>query len=136
MVACAASEVLKFKEGICFAKSHLLAAFLRYLGIPAGFCYQKLLFDDVTRSRLVLHGLNAIYLKSLEKWIRVDARGNKKGVDAEFLIEGEKLAFQVRKELGEVDFPVIYAEPNKKVVNVLKNSANLDELVNNLPSDL
>ena len=33
-VPCTASEVLETGHGICFAKSHLLAALLRYKGIP------------------------------------------------------------------------------------------------------
>lgn len=33
-----ASEVLRYKEGICYAKSMLLAALLRSQGIPTGFC--------------------------------------------------------------------------------------------------
>lgn len=49
-VSCSASEVLKIGHGICFAKSHLLAALLRYKGIPTGFCYQKLILDDETPS--------------------------------------------------------------------------------------
>ena len=39
IVTCTASEVLKAGTGICFAKSHLLAALLRANGIPCGFCY-------------------------------------------------------------------------------------------------
>lgn len=45
-VTCKASEVLSAKEGICFAKAHLLAAILRCNLIPAGFCYQRLILDD------------------------------------------------------------------------------------------
>ncbi|TAE50906.1 MAG: transglutaminase family protein, partial [Oscillatoriales cyanobacterium] len=45
-VTCRASDVLKHKTGYCFAKSHLLAALLRANNIPAGFCYQRLSFDD------------------------------------------------------------------------------------------
>ena len=41
-VTCKASEVLEFGHGICCAKSHLLAAMLRFFGVPTGFCYQKL----------------------------------------------------------------------------------------------
>ena len=36
-----AKEVLRDREGVCFAKSHLLASLLRGMGIPAGFCYQQ-----------------------------------------------------------------------------------------------
>lgn len=52
-ITCAASEVLEAGHGICFAKSHLLAALLRCRGIPAGFCYQKILIEDKTASVLV-----------------------------------------------------------------------------------
>jgi transglutaminase-like putative cysteine protease len=34
-----ASDVLRERNGICHAKSHLLAALLRARGIPTGFCY-------------------------------------------------------------------------------------------------
>jgi len=131
-----ASDVLRYKEGVCYAKSHLLAAILRCLKIPTGFCYQKLILDDETNPKLMLHGLNAIYLKSLKKWIRVDTRGNKEGVNAEFSLEEEKLAFPVREELGERDIYVIYAKPNKNVINVLKNNKTLEELIDNLPSEI
>src|SRR5262245_54865655 len=45
VVTCTASDVLHQGTGICFSKSHLLAAFLRSVGIPAGFCYQVLRLD-------------------------------------------------------------------------------------------
>jgi transglutaminase-like putative cysteine protease len=51
-----ASDVIRHGHGICFAKSHLLAAILRACGIPAGFCYQRLLFDDADPGRMCLHG--------------------------------------------------------------------------------
>ncbi len=35
-------------------------------------------------SPVVIHGLNAIYLKSINKWIRLDSRGNKPDVNAQF----------------------------------------------------
>lgn len=136
IVTCEASEVLKHKQGICYAKSHLLAALLRYLQIPTGFCYQKLILDDANKSLMALHGLNAIYLESLDKWIRVDARGNKPGVNAEFNLEREVLAFPVREEDQEVDFPTVYSQPNEKVVAALRSSKNRQELIINLPADL
>lgn len=39
-VTCKASDVLTYNEGICYAKSNLLATLLRSQGIPTGFCYQ------------------------------------------------------------------------------------------------
>src|SRR5215471_6261520 len=73
-VTCKASEVLHFGEGLCYAKSHLLAALLRAQGIPAGFCYQRLATGATPELRHTLHGLNAVYLPSQAKWIRLDAR--------------------------------------------------------------
>jgi transglutaminase-like putative cysteine protease len=135
VVTCKASDVLREGEGICYAKSHLLAALLRSLGIPAGFCYQKLVFSD-ENPRLVLHGLNAIYLREIDRWIRVDARGNKEGVNAQFSLEREMLAFPVRSELGEADIRMVYAEPNANVVSALERSKTLEELEKNLPTEL
>lgn len=58
VVTCTASEVLRHGTGICFAKSHLLAALLRANGIPAGFCYQVLRLNPPVNNELVLHGFN------------------------------------------------------------------------------
>ncbi|MFB8791274.1 MAG: transglutaminase family protein [Potamolinea sp.] len=136
LVTCEASSVLEHKQGICYAKSHLLAAILRYLKIPTGFCYQKLILDDSEKPWFTLHGLNAIYLGSLNKWIRVDARGNKEGVQAEFNLEKEVLAFPVREKHQEIDYPIIYTKPNEKVVESLKKSQNREDLLTNLPDEL
>ena len=127
-VTCKASEVLELGHGICCAKSHLLAAMLRFYGVPTGFCYQKLCSGQEGINRKVLHGLNAVYLKDLNRWIRLDARGNKPGVDAQFSIDEEKIAWPVNKERGEEDHQVIFIEPNPTVVEVLKRSNNRKEL--------
>ena len=83
-----------------------------------------------------MHGLNAIYLKEIDRWIRVDARGNKEGVNAQFSLEKEILAFPVRSELGEADIRSVYAEPNANVVSALERSKALEELEKNLPTEL
>lgn len=134
-VTCRASDVLWYKEGICYAKSHLLAALMRSNGIPCGFCYQLLRLEDEA-SPLVIHGLNAIYLKTLGKWVRLDSRGNKPGVDAQFSIEEEKLAFEVRTAAGEKDYPHIFPEPDLNVITVLNSSKTFNELWTNLPDTL
>lgn len=135
VVTCKASEVLKHGQGICYAKSHLLAALLRYHGIPTGFCYQKLLLSDEERC-LIIHGLNGVYLRSLDKWIRLDSRGNKEGVNSEFSIDVEILAFQVDESQGEEDLKVVYIEPDKNVVDSLNKYDTVEELFKNLPRNL
>jgi len=127
-VTCNASDVLDFKEGICYAKSHLLASLLRLQGIPTGFCYQRLMLFDTPEKGYCIHALNAIFLKSFNKWIRVDARGNKEGIDAQFSIEEEKLAFPINEELDEKDYPVIYAKPHPKIVAVLEENTDALEM--------
>ena len=136
MVTCKASEVLSAKEGICYAKSHLLAALLRANKVPAGFCYQRIILDDETAQYLTLHGLNAVYVKTVGKWMRLDARGNKPGVDAQFSLEREQLAFPVRPHKGEADIPVIFAYPDANVVAALTRYAKLEELWSHLPNVL
>jgi transglutaminase-like putative cysteine protease len=135
-VTCRASDVLRHREGLCYAKSHLLAALLRYHGIPAGFCYQRLTVDKDSAPYIALHGLNGVYIASKKKWIRLDARGNREDVDAQFSLDNEKLAFTAHPEAGEEDIPVVYAEPDKNVVSRLNAYHNVDDLMKNLPAGL
>lgn len=127
-VTCKASEVLYYKEGICYAKANLLAALLRSQGIPTGFCYQRLMIFDTPDKGYSLHALNGVFLPSLNRWIRLDARGNKLGVQAEFSIDKEILAFPVQEELDEKDFPIIYTKPNPKTISVLKEHTDALEM--------
>ncbi|MCM3409739.1 transglutaminase-like domain-containing protein [Metabacillus litoralis] len=136
-VTCYASEVLQLKEGICYAKSHLLASLLRSQGIPTGFCYQRLMLFDTPEKGYCIHALNAIFLKSVNKWIRIDARGNKEGVNAQFSIEEERLAFTVNEELGEKDYPIIYSKPHPKTLIVLEEHTDALEMYKHyLPESL
>lgn len=136
MLTCSASEVLAAGHGICFAKSHLLAALLRCKSIPTGFCYQKLILDDEMAPILIYHGLNGVYIKEYKMWIRLDARGNKEGVNAQFSLEKEQLAFPIRAEKGEEDGFVIYPDPDIKILEKFKNNKTRTELWDDLPTEL
>lgn len=129
-VTCKASDVLKHKTGYCYAKSHLLAALLRANGIPAGLCYQRLTIKN-DEPPFCLHGLNAVYLPSIG-WYRIDARGNKEGVNAEFTPPKEQLAFPTIVE-GEANFPEIWPEPLPNIISVLTQYETYDEVSYNLP---
>ena len=129
-VTCAASEVLKEGSGYCYAKSHLLAALLRANAIPAGLCYQRLSRDD-NGPPYSLHGLNAIWLSGIG-WYRVDPRGNRPGIDAQFTPPIEKLAFPITLP-GEADLPEIWSDPLPIVVNALRSHSSADALWNALP---
>jgi GNAT superfamily N-acetyltransferase len=132
-----ATEVLEQGVGICWAKANLLAALLRACQIPAGICYQRLTLGDVPETGFCIHALNAVYLKSLNRWIRLDARGNKPGVDAQFNLEEEQLAFPVRKDFGEVDYGIVYANPSVKLMQVLEeNTDAIHVYLNCLPDSI
>jgi len=122
-----ASEVLKEGTGWCFAKSHLLAALLRANNIPAGLCYQRLTRGDGH----TLHGLNAVYLEE-HGWYRIDPRGNKQGVDAQFTPPVERLAWPTSLD-GEVDFPAIHEEPLEIVIDCLGQNDGWAAVRENLP---
>ena len=129
-VTCTASDVLRHGTGYCYAKSHLLAALLRANGIPAGLCYQRLSVGT-SGAPYCLHGLNAVYLKDFG-WYRIDARGNKPGIDARFDPPVEHLAFAIR-EREERMLPEIWAEPLNVVVDALERYATWDQVLANLP---
>jgi transglutaminase-like putative cysteine protease len=132
-----ASEALKEKEGICYSKCNLLAALLRAEGIPAGFCYQRLILGDTIDTGYCIHALNAVYIKSEDRWIRLDARGNKEGVQADFSLKKEKLAFPANSIRGEIDYRVIYTKPHKKTMDVLSQYEDcLDMYLHYLPTEL
>ncbi|MGZ0079834.1 MULTISPECIES: transglutaminase-like domain-containing protein [unclassified Methylomonas] len=125
-----ASEVLIHGTGYCYAKSHLLAALLRANGIPAGLCYQRLTIDG-DQPPYCLHGLNAVYLQQYG-WYRIDARGNKPGVNADFCPPLEKLAFPIVNAL-EQDLPGIREEPLPIVIRALTEHQTVEQVYNNLP---
>ncbi len=129
-VTCRASDVLLHGTGYCYAKSHLLAALLRANGIPAGLCYQRLSVGE-SGAPYCLHGLNAVFLSD-HGWYRVDARGNKPGVAAEFCPPREMLAFPVRGP-EEQDIPGIWAEPLPVVTQVLERCDDVAMVHANLP---
>ncbi|MFJ5800699.1 transglutaminase-like domain-containing protein [Streptomyces decoyicus] len=122
-----ASDVLAQRTGICYAKAHALVALLRAEGIPAGLCYQKL---------EVIHGLVAVKLPGEERWARQDPRGNKPGVDAQFRLDREQLAFPARPEFNELDLPVLFAEPHPVVLQCLREAVDRPHLWQTLPTDL
>ena len=129
-VTCRASEVLKHQTGYCYAKSHLLAALLRANSIPTGFCYQRLsIFDN--GAPYCLHGLNAVWLADYG-WYRLDARGNRPGIDAQFDPPQEQLAFKLNFA-EEADCQHIFAKPLPAVTAALQTYATWDKLLHNLP---
>ncbi len=129
-ITCKASDVLNKGTGYCYAKSHLLAALFRANKIASGLCYQRLSVYE-NGAPYCLHGLNAVYLKNMG-WYRIDARGNKAGVDSQFTPPLEKLAFTITEE-NESDFREIWHTPLPIVIEVLEKYNTYSEVLENLP---
>ncbi|MFF7451681.1 MULTISPECIES: transglutaminase domain-containing protein [unclassified Streptomyces] len=127
-----ASDVLEQGTGICYAKAHALAALLRAEDIPTALCYQRLAHDD--GSGHAVHGLVAVRFNGA--WHRQDPRGNKAGVDAQFSLDGERLAWVPDPQSNEMDYPVLYAEPHPTVLNALKAAPDRPHLWKTLPTAL
>ncbi|MGY8870724.1 MAG: transglutaminase-like domain-containing protein [Pseudomonadales bacterium] len=128
-VTCKASDVLTHKTGYCYAKSHLLTALLRANKIPAGLCYQRLTIAN-DKPPFCLHGLNAVFLEKFG-WYRLDARGNKEGVSAQFCPPIEKLAYPIITQ-GEADLPEIWPQPHPEIIKAL-SLKSYQEVADNLP---
>lgn len=128
-VTITASQVLTEGVGLCYAKSNLLAAILRSQGIPTGLCYQRL--GDPEEGHVV-HGLVAIHLDGA--WHRQDPRGNKAGIDAQFSLGSEQLAYVIDENNGEKDYPRVYVTAANEVVTALRDAEDI--LTCPLPSDL
>jgi transglutaminase-like putative cysteine protease len=131
VVTCSAIEAFAEGTGICFPKSHLVAAMMRSEGLPCGFCYQ--VFENpltADSDSLALHGLNAVYLESTERWHRIDPRGNRGEIRGGFSIEHEILAFPEMRFLDDA----IYASPLKAVVDGLQRATSITALWPNLPA--
>jgi transglutaminase-like putative cysteine protease len=134
-VACRASEVLAARTGIGFAKSHLLAALLRSVGIPAGFCYQ-VVRRAPDAPDMLLYGFNGVYLASCERWIQLDARGNKPGLDAQFSVDEPRLAVRADPARGEWVYPRIWTRPAPVVVDLLSRNKSLARIADHIPDEL
>ena len=132
-VTCRASDVLTHGTGYCYAKSHLLCALLRANGVPAGLCYQRLSLDG-EGPPYCLHGLNAVYLTEFG-WYRLDARGNRGDIAAQFSPPVERLAFPVSMT-GERDLPGIYRQPLPQVVECLTTYSDWRQVYDHLPDVL
>lgn len=124
-----ASEVLMNRMGICWTKSCLLASLLRANGIPSGISYQSLTrADDDNSEGYIIHALNTVFIKELNMWIRLDARGNKENVHAEFSLDEERLAFPIRNQLGEIDYRDNNTDLDERLIIILKESKSILEV--------
>jgi hypothetical protein len=134
-VTITASEVFDKGHGICFAKSHLLAALMRAADIPAGFCYQ-LIYDNDS-GRLIVHGINAVYIDEMEKWVRLDSCHRVAEEDLWACDPfKESTVRPINSELGEKEDLTVYHAPKKKIIKALMAADSLEVLKDLIPAKL
>ena len=126
-----ASDVLQHQTGICHAKANLLAAILRLQEIPTGFCFQHLTLMNDESEGYCVHAFNAVWLDG--RWIKLDARGNKPGVNALFSLCEPILAFPCRPQYDEYLWPGIYAAPHEETMKMLEQADSLEYIIKNIP---
>ncbi|MDR0981243.1 MAG: transglutaminase family protein [Methanocalculaceae archaeon] len=130
IVPTTASEVLRCGTGICHTKALLLAALLRSVKIPAGFCYQRVTLADDDAEGYCLHCFNAVFLAG--RWIYLDARGNTNGKNAQFSPDGPKLAYPSLPGYEECFFSGIYAAPHAATMAVLEKAETLQDILDGM----
>jgi transglutaminase-like putative cysteine protease len=131
IVTAKASAVLEHKTGICHAKANLLAALLRSQEIPTGFCFQHITLMDDDSAGYCVHAYNAVWLDG--RWIKLDARGNKTGVNAQFSLDAPVLAFLSRSQYDEYFWKGIYANPHAETMAMLERADSLEYIIKNIP---
>lgn len=140
IATCSASQVLNEGTGLCYSKSHLLAALLRVAGYPTGFCYARLVNSagqPDSSDRMTLHGFNAVWWKPAESWVFLDARGNREGLSTEARFESPwSLAYAPNPDLDEAFLPFIYRRPGKRVIDLLERAPGFAAVCRNLPDSL
>lgn len=131
VITAKASDVLYYKTGICHAKANLLSALLRSQGIPAGMCFQHITLADDDSDGYCVHCFNAVLLNG--RWVKIDARGNKKGVNVQFSLDNPMLAFKNRQNYDEYFWPGIYINPHDDTMKILESAACIKDVYDNIP---
>jgi hypothetical protein len=78
--------------------------------------------------------LTAVYVPKIG-WYRIDPRGNKNDINAQFDPPVKHLAFTVKLE-GEADLLEIWPEPLPIIVRTLSRYKKYEGILNNLPDIL
>ena len=131
IITASASDVLAYNTGICHAKANLLAALLRTQHIPVGFCFQHLTLSEDDSLGYCVHCYNAIFIDN--QWVKVDARGNTNGKNAQFSLTEPQLAFQNRSKYDEYYFEGIYANPHTDTMLMLDKANSMQDVIDNIP---
>ena len=87
-------------------------------------------------SELLLYGFNGVYLASRERWILLDARGNKPGPRRALRSRRAAPRGAGRPERGEWVYPSIWTRPAPVVVDLLSRNKSLARIADHIPAEL
>jgi hypothetical protein len=93
--------------------------------------FQHLTLADDDSIGYCVHCYNAIYINN--RWIKVDARGNTNGRNAQFSLDIPILAFHNRQNYNEFFWPGIYANPHQDIMQMLDKATCLQDVLDNIP---
>ena len=95
------------------------------------YVYERENYRDENGHAFCLHGLNAVFLPKTG-WYRIDSRGNREDINAQFDLPFEHLAYTVKFK-GEANLPEIWPEPLQLIVRTLSEYHKYNDVLNNLP---
>ncbi len=127
-----ASDVLAAKTAFCFGKITLLASLLRGNNIPCGYSDQLLVLDEEAPENKIIHSLNAVYVKSQKRWIRIDPRSYDEKIEINFDNQESFLAYEAEEKYQEIDNLGFYHELPTEVADLYQASKDNQTLLNNL----
>ena len=109
-------------------QNHVFSQTSKSKSNPIGISYQLFTRADDASEGYMIHALNTVHIKDLNKWIRLDARGNKENINAYFSLDEEHLAYSIRSEFGEIDYHDNHADLDERLVNILMESESIQEI--------
>ena len=126
-----ASDALISGHGLCFAKAHLLCAFLRAENIPCALCYQSIIRPSIR----FIHGLCAYYDTDNSRWIRIDPVNKNEKFEA-FAAGKEWLYYRPGKKLTLINHTKLYIDTHPAIKRYLEKHPTLSEALEELPESL
>lgn len=132
IITISASDVLEANTGISYSKANLLAALLRANNLYTGFVYTRVKHKG---DKMAMHALNAVFHPDLNRWIRLDARGNKYGgFHADYTHNETEMGFHIDSAAGEYEFNDLIAVPLPSTMRALENGTNFFKMYfNDMP---
>ena len=131
IISRSASDALKNKHGLCFAKAHLLCALLRAVKIPCALSYQTIISPSIR----FIHGLCAYLDTNTHSWVHIDPVNKNDKFEA-FKAGHEWLYYRPSKKLTIINHPELYTDTHPAIKHYLEKHSTLSDALEELPESL